>query len=262
MITALIPARGGSKGIPKKNIVELDGYPLIAYSIAVALKCPSIDRVIVSTDDEEIAEVAKRFGAEVPFMRPNCFAGDDSPDLDFMHHFLNWAEKENVVPEFIVHLRPTTPLRNVKVIEEAIVFMQARKRARVDLAVDYPEANWFTNETALRSIHELREPPEKLFRTDRHGWLETFMSDRDIGFVQKEYYNLPRQSFRPAYQPNGYVDIIKPETLKAGSLHGKNMWGFETPNTGEVDTQEDLEFIEFMLQRHKFDSRELLRSYK
>ncbi len=256
MIVALIPARGGSKGIPKKNIIDLDGYPLIAYSIVVALNCPSIDRVIVSTDDEEIAEVARKFGAEVPFMRPDCFAGDGSLDIAFMHHFLSWAEKEDSVPEFIVHLRPTTPLRNIEKIEEAIVFMQARKRARVSIKVEYPDANWFTNETALRSIHELREPPEKLFRTDRHGWLETFMSDRDI---RRECYNLPRQFFRPAYQPNGYVDIIKPETLKASFLHGANTWGFVTPNTGEVDTKEDLEFIEFMLTRHKFDSRELLR---
>ncbi len=260
MIVALIPARGGSKGIPKKNIIDLDGYPLIAYSIVVALNCPSIDRVIVSTDDDEIAEIANKFGAEVPFMRPDCFAGDGSPDIDFMLHFLSWAEKEGSVPEFIIHLRPTTPLRDIEKIEEAIDFMQARKGARLGIKAEYPEATWFTNETALRSMHELREPPEKLFRTDRHGWLETFMFDRESGFIQKEYYNLPRQSFRPAYQPNGYVDIIKPETLKAGLLHGDNTWGFETPNTGEVDSKEDLEFIEFMLQRHKFDSREILRS--
>lgn len=260
MITALIPARGGSKGIPKKNIIDLDGYPLIAYSIVVALKCPSIDRVIVSTDDEEIAEIAKRYRADVPFMRPVEFAWDDSPDINWVKHYLSWVKDNDPIPEFIVHLRPTTPLRNVDKIEEAIAFMIARKKARVEIAKAYLEGKWFTNETALRSIHQLMEPPEKLFRTDRHGWLEPIRLERPDKMCN-EMYNLPRQSFRPAYQPNGYVDIIKPETIKAGSLHGENIWGFETPNTGELDTQEDLEFIKFMLTRCKFDSRELLRSF-
>ena len=120
-IISIIPARGGSKGIPKKNIVLLAGKPLIAYSIGQSLQCRHIKRTIVSTDDPEIAEIAREYGAEVPFIRPKELAKDDTPDLPVFLHALDWLEKqESYLPDLIVHLRPTSPLREVKHIEEAI----------------------------------------------------------------------------------------------------------------------------------------------
>ena len=92
-VFAIIPARGGSKGVIKKNSKCFGGHPLIAYSIIAAKLCPSIDRVIVSTDSVEITEIAKRYGAEVPFLRPEAYAQDHSPDLDFIKHALDWFDR-------------------------------------------------------------------------------------------------------------------------------------------------------------------------
>ncbi|PYR99017.1 MAG: cytidylyltransferase, partial [Acidobacteria bacterium] len=120
-VFALIPARGGSKGVPKKNIKLLGGYPLIAYSIAAAKLCPLVDRIVVSTDSEDIANISKKYGADVPFLRPAELATDSSPDRDFILHALAYFERqERNTPEYIVHLRPTTPLRDPALMAEAI----------------------------------------------------------------------------------------------------------------------------------------------
>ena len=117
-VLALIPARGGSKGIPRKNLMPLAGRPLIAYSIEQATSARHITRVIVSTDDEEIARVARDHGAEVPFMRPPEFALDLSPDIDVFRHALTWLrDNESYVPELVVHLRPTGPVRRIELID-------------------------------------------------------------------------------------------------------------------------------------------------
>jgi CMP-N-acetylneuraminic acid synthetase len=111
-VLALIPARGGSKGIPRKNIRDFSGYPLIAWSIAAAKQSELVTRVIVSTDDEEIAAVARAWGAETPFLRPAEFAEDKTTDLPVFVHALAWlAENENYRPDVVVQLRPTSPIR-------------------------------------------------------------------------------------------------------------------------------------------------------
>src|SRR3989338_8383279 len=146
-IIALIPARGGSKSIPKKNIIDVGDFPLIAYSIAAAKMSKHISRIIVSTDSPEIAEVAKRYGAEVPFMRPAEYATDTAIDLDVVKHALGWLqEHENYEPEYVVFLRPTTPLRDPTMIDKAIESILSHSEA-----------------TSLRSGHEIRESPYKLF---------------------------------------------------------------------------------------------------
>src|SRR5438445_794845 len=110
MIVGIIPARGGSKGVPGKNIRLLAGYPLISYSIVAGRLASAIDQVIVSTDSEEIAEVSRRYEADVPFMRPREFASDSSPDRDFVLHALGWFSTHGIpLPDYLVHLRPTTP---------------------------------------------------------------------------------------------------------------------------------------------------------
>ena len=120
-ILALVPARGGSKRIPRKNIRELWGKPLLAYSIETALKSHMIDRVICTTDDPEIAEIAERCGAEVPFIRPGEFAADKSGDTEVYLHALAWLrENESYVPDIVTNLRPTNPLRRIKVVDEIL----------------------------------------------------------------------------------------------------------------------------------------------
>ena len=112
LIYSLIPARGGSKAVPHKNIRLLQGKPLIAHSIEISLKCPSIQRTFVSTDSEEIAKVARNAGAEVPFLRPSELAQDDTRDLPVFRHFLGWLEQNRVpLPDAIFQFRPTSPSR-------------------------------------------------------------------------------------------------------------------------------------------------------
>ena len=110
-ILAIIPARGGSKSIPRKNLIKIFDKPLIAWTIEAAKSCTNIDRIIVSTDDLEIADVSRSYGAEVPFIRPDNYATDISKDIEYHIHALNWLkENESYDPYALVNLRPTTPL--------------------------------------------------------------------------------------------------------------------------------------------------------
>jgi CMP-N,N'-diacetyllegionaminic acid synthase len=226
---AVIPARGGSKGVPRKNIKLLKGFPLIAYSIAAAKLSKMTDRVIVSTESPEIAEIAKKFGAEVPFLRPEEYAQDRSPDIDFVRHAIDWfAKNENNQPELFVHLRPTTPLRDPALIDKAIGEIVNNNEA-----------------TALRSVHELAEPPQKMFGIE-NGYLTGFFPHE----TRPEYYNLPRQVFPKAYHPNGYVDIIRTGFVtKTNTLHGPRMIGYVTPFTIEIDTPEDFSHLEYSIDK-------------
>ena len=138
---ALIPARSGSKGVLDKNIRPLGGWPLIAYSIRAGLLAENIDRVIVSTDSEHYADLAKKYGAEVPFLRPKSISEDASTDYEFVKHALDWFQMSGKeLPKFIVHLRPTTPLRKPSVVADAVEALRRENEA-----------------TALRSVHEMSE---------------------------------------------------------------------------------------------------------
>ncbi len=229
-IVAIIPARGGSKGVLGKNIKTLGGHPLIAYSIIACRICGKIDRTVVSTDSEEIAQISKTYGAEVPFMRPKELAGDLSGDIEFVLHAINWfVEHEGRSPELLVHIRPTTPLRESTVMENAI-----------SAILNSGEA------TSLRSVHELPEAPEKMFRINSQGYLTGIFPDDP----RPEYYNLPRQAFATAYHPNGYVDIIRTDYVKKNNrLHGPRILGFVTPRVAEVDTIEDFNYLEYQIGR-------------
>ena len=123
-ILAIIPARGGSKGVPRKNIIPLCGKPLIAYTIETSQKSKLIDSTIVSTDDKEIAKIASDYGGDVPFLRPSELATDDSPDIDYLKHALEWVEKHRKwYPEILVILQPTLPFRTVEDVDNTLQFM-------------------------------------------------------------------------------------------------------------------------------------------
>jgi CMP-N,N'-diacetyllegionaminic acid synthase len=227
---AIIPARGGSKGVPGKNIRSLSGHPMIAYSILAARECSNIDRIIVSTDSSEIADIATSYGAEVPFMRPPELAGDLSPAIDYMIHALDQlAALDNHHPDMMVMLLPTTPLRVPAMIDGAITQLQQA-----------PEA------TGLRSAHELPEPPQKMMGIEDGFLCGLFPDD-----PRPEYFNLPRQTFPTAYHPNGYVEIVRRETLlNEGTLYGSKIQGFITPFTVEIDAPEDFDYLEFIIDQH------------
>lgn len=229
-VYAIIPARGGSKGVPGKNIRYLASYPLIAYSIVIALKCPSIERVIVSTDSEEIANISKQYGAEVPFLRPVDISGDISTDKEFFLHAINWFEKhEQFCPEYWVHLRPTTPLRETDIVENAIKTMLRNENA-----------------TSLRSAHEAPESPYKWFKIGKNGYFEGINSSDK----RPEYYNLPRQELEKVYIPDGYVDLVRSSFMKSSnSLHGDKMISYISPYCEEVDTEDDFQRLEYQVNK-------------
>jgi N-acylneuraminate cytidylyltransferase len=227
VIAAIIPARGGSKGVPRKNIKPLGGVPLLAYSIAAAQLSNYISRAIVSTDDEEIAEIAKRFHADVPFMRPAEFATDAAGDYEVIRHAIDWlGENEGIIPGYFVHLRPTTPLREIALVDEAI---------RMFCAVD--------GFTSLRSAHPAPESPYKWFRMKGKDQFQSFIPN-----LSNEDINHDRRSYPTAYVPDGYVDIIKTEQLLAtGMVHGEKMMAYISPDCTEVDTLREFELLEYEL---------------
>ncbi|HEX9892352.1 MAG TPA: acylneuraminate cytidylyltransferase family protein, partial [Gemmatimonadales bacterium] len=129
-VLAIVPARAGSKSIPRKNIQLFAGHPLLAYSIAAGLQARQVARVLVSTDDEEIAERARDYGAEVPFLRPAQFAQDGTPDLPVFQHALGWlSEHEGYRPEIVVQLRPTSPVRPPDCVDRAVELLTAAPEA-------------------------------------------------------------------------------------------------------------------------------------
>ncbi len=226
---ALIPARGGSKGIPGKNVRVLHGHPIIAYSIMAARLCSNIDRVIVTTDSQDIADLALAYGAEVPFLRPVELATDNSPAIDFVMHTLEaLAVSEKAHPEALTLLLPTTPLRLPDTIDAAIG--EFRKN---------------TEATGMRSAHELAEPPQKMMCIEG-GYLSGFFPDDP----RPEYYNLPRQTFPPAYHPNGYIEIMRTASIiETGTLYGPRVMPWITDPVVELDAPQDFDYLEFSIDR-------------
>lgn len=224
-IIAIIPARSGSKSVLDKNIKDLNGYPVLAYSIAAAKLTKKINRVIVSTDSDHYAKIAKNYGAEVPFLRPKQFSGDKSTDRDFFLHAIDWFKNnESEVPKTWVHLRPTTPLRLPKIIDDAI-----------NCFLNNPQAS------SLRSAHMATESPIKWFIKEK----KYFKS-----FVDVELSNLPKEIFRETFIPNGYVDILRTsEFLNNENIHGENIFGYISPTVSEIDSMEEFEYITYQLQK-------------
>ena len=230
-IIAVIPARFGSKGVPGKNIKELAGKPLIAYSIMAAQRTKLIDRIIVSTDSEKYASISKDYGAEIPFIRPNEYSGDDSTDYDFVKHLLDWLAKNGGnTPDYIIHLRPTTPLRDPSILDSAIEKFMNNEEA-----------------TSLRSAHEMAETAYKQFELEGK-YFKTICS----GSLDLDDANNSRQSFLKTYSPNGYVDILgTSHILENHLLHGNRVMGYVTDFAIEVDTIDDFEFLEWQINKSR-----------
>lgn len=229
-VLALIPARGGSKGIPRKNLLRLAGKPLIAYSIEQARASRHITRTIVSTDDPEIAAVARDCGAEVPFMRPAELAQDWSTDLDvFRHALATLAATESYACECVVHLRPTGPVRQVTRIDEAIrIFLQ-------DAGAD-----------SLRSVTSPAQTPFKMWRVEA-GYLRPLLAVEGA----PEAHSLPRQTLPEVFWQNGYVDIVRPRViLELGMMAGYKILPFVVNEPVlELDYPEHVPIVEAALRR-------------
>jgi N-acylneuraminate cytidylyltransferase len=220
---ALIPARGGSKGIPRKNIKSFAGYPLIAWSIAAAKQSSLVTRVIVSTDDEEIAAVAHAWGAETPFLRPDELAQDKTTDLPVFEHALKWLEDvEGYRPDMVVQLRPTSPFRPHGMVDAA-----------VSILIEHADAD------CVRGVVPAAQNPFKMWRFNGEGKpLEQLLKVKGIA----EPYNAPRQILPPVYWQTGHIDAIRTSTIaNKRSLTGDVIYPLviDPKYTVDIDTPAD-----------------------
>lgn len=226
---ALIPARAGSKGVPNKNVRPLGGHALLEWSIAACLHSNSIARTVISTDSAEYAALSTRFGAEAPFLRPAAISGDRSTDYEFIVHALDWFAARGEEPEYIVHIRPTTPLRDPALIDEAVRLFRASN-----------------DSTALRSVHEMAESAYKTFEIATQGELKRLGAENS----ELDAANNARQQFPKTYQANGYVDVLSTAFVRRTKLiHGNRVLPFITPTVVEVDNENDFAHLEFQLTR-------------
>ncbi len=230
---ALIPARGGSKRLPGKNIMALGGKPLIAHTIEAALQAQSVDRVVVSTDDGEIAGVARAWGAELPFMRPAELALDTTPDRPVLAHALDWLEEnEGESFDFLVLLRPTTPFKTPELIDRCV------KRLAEDSKC-----------TAVRTVSRAEGVfhPYWMFRNEE-GRLRPFIDGISLG----TYYQ--SQLLPECYRLNGVVDVLRAGLIRGGGQHFGEDVGFvetEEEQSIDIDTPFDFELCEFLIERKK-----------
>jgi CMP-N-acetylneuraminic acid synthetase len=221
-----IPARGNSKGLPGKNIRVLHGKPLITWTIEAALTCGIKGRVVVSTDSNEIASVAKKSGAEVPWLRPDELAGDESSTMDAVIHFLNKEAESGYSPKHIVILQPTSPLRNAMHIKEAFE-LYTRPGVQSVVAV---------------------------CQTEHHPyWCNTLPEDKSMdGFIRQEVMGMRRQDFPVYYRINGAIYIARVENViqNANVVYGQSGKAYIMDRKSSVDIDTELDFIqaEFLMK--------------
>lgn len=221
-VLAIIPARGGSKGLPGKNLRPLAGHPLIAYSIAAALQSELVTRTICSTDSEEIAEVAREYGAETPFLRPSELAQDDSTDIEaFQHALTTLSATDGYRPEIVVQLRPTSPVRQPGQVD-----------AGVRLLLDNPETD------SIRAVAATPATPYKMWTIDS-GILNPLLKIEGVD----EPFNMPRQALPEVWWQTGTLDIMRTSVLEAGSMTGKKIRPFVVESEHAVDIDHVESFV-------------------
>ncbi len=234
-VLAIVQARGGSKGLPRKNLRLLAGHPLVAYPVASARAAKAVTRVLISTDDEEIAAMAADYGAEAPFMRPPELAADDTPDFPLFEHALKWlAEHEGYRPDVVIQLRPTTPLRPRGMLDEAVGILQS------DPAAD-----------CVRGVTIPKQTPYKMWRDGADGCLLPLM---ETEFA--EPYNMPRQYLPKSYWQTGHVDAIRSTTITAKhSLTGQRVRPImvDVNFCVDIDTIVDFDLAEEAIRQKHLD---------
>lgn len=223
-ILALIPARGGSKGLPRKNVRLLAGKPLIAWTIEAALNCACFARVIVSTDDTEIADISKSYGAEAPFQRPLELAGDQAKSIDVAIQAIKWFEERGEYFDLIALLQPTSPLRNTSDIQNALSLFNLKKAG------------------AVVSVCECEHSPL---------WMNTIGEDLSMrDFLVKSALNQNRQVLEQYYRLNGAVYLADIQYLSTNyGFFGPRTYAYIMPQerSVDIDSELDLKFVEFLL---------------
>ena len=224
-IYAIIPARGGSKGVPGKNVKLLNGKPLIAWTIEAAKTVPEISKVIVNTDDPEIAKVAEKYGAEI-FHRPKELAGDLTLDLPVFRHHLETLKSKNDLPDMVVDLRATAPLRG-----------PARIKQGIDLLLRLGQ----NGASSVRAVSKAAKHPYKMWKLEG-DFIKPFLDEKQTGL--KEPYNAPRQILPSVYQNNGCVNVFWTDTiLKEDSMTGRKIAGFAMEDWESVNIDTPIDFL-------------------
>lgn len=231
-IIALIPARSGSKRIPNKNIKELNGHPLLAYTIAAAKEADIFERIILSTDSQEIADIGIRYGAEVPFLRPKEYATDFSPEFEWINHLINNLPEQY---DCFADLRPTNPLRSAKMIRRAWDQFQNNQPCH-----------------SLRAIEKCKQHPEKM-------WFVEELDDNSkivIPYISRDgksyYFNFPTQALEEVYIQNASMEIAWISVLKDyGNVSGEIIVPFFTEGYGgfDINTMEDWWLAELLIEK-------------
>ncbi len=223
-ILALIPARGGSKGIPHKNIIDLNGKPLIAYTIDSAKKSRYIDNIVVSTDDQNIADVSKKLGAKVPFIRPTYLAADESKTEDVVLHALQYLENNGESYDVLILLQPTQPLRTEDDIDKALELFEK------------------LDEQSVVSISEVSDNPILIRRLGEGGQLEKLL---------KRSSTCRRQDMEAYYRVNGAIYINRINEISENTSLNDNCIGFlmDRSHSIDIDTYEDLDWARFYLNK-------------
>lgn len=230
-VLGLVLARGGSKSVPRKNIFLVLGKPLLAYTIQAALAARSITRLVVTTNDPEIADIARRLGAEVPFLRPPELAEDETPDYPVVRHALEWLEaKDGYRPDLIAQLRPTSPLRTSLQLDEAVALLRA-----------HPDAD------SVRGVCRPQQNPHKMWRMASDGLLHPLLAVPGV----PEPFNAPRQTLPVVWWQNGYIDIFWRRTVfEQRSLTGAKVLGYviDEPEHIDIDSLHDIRVLELILR--------------
>ncbi len=223
-ILCIIPARSGSKGIPDKNIKSFCGKPLLAWSIIQAIKCKYKMKIVVSTDSQKYANIAKEYGAEVPFLRPVELSDDLSTDIEFLKYTIKGLELvQNYKPDIILQLRPTAPNRTVKNINSCLdTFIKN-----------------YENYDSLRTVAEVEKSPYKMYSFDNENNKLVPLFD-NINST-KESFNQPRQILPKTYLHNGYIDVLKTDLLKDDLISGSNIYPYimDKSNNIDIDYEDD-----------------------
>lgn len=223
-VLGIVGARSGSKAIPHKNIKLLLGKPLLAWIIEAAKASKYVTRLIISTDSPEYAEIAKKYGAQAPFIRPAELAADSVPDFDFLYHAATWLrDNERWQADIILRLPPTTPLCRPEHIDGCVKLLME------DMSAD-----------SSRTITPASKHPYKLWRINGN-YIEPFLSEEFTGL--KDAHNLPRQSFPPAYQ---HVDVIalRWKTLvEDKSMAGQKIRYHLISKTDAIDIDSEIDFL-------------------
>jgi len=222
-IITIIPARGGSKSLPKKNILSLNGKPLLCYSVEYSLRSQLVTSTVVSTDSQEIADIAQSSGASVPFIRPDEYARDDTRDYPVIRHALDFFEGQGQIFDLYILLRPTSPLRPSGLIEKALEILEDNMDA-----------------TSVRSMASIKEHPYRVWRQN---------DDMSVcGFIESELepYNIPRQELPELLFQTGDIEVIRRETIINGSISGEYVYPLiiDHEDMIDIDSQSDFDRAE------------------